>query len=172
MAVFLAISIHSRNTKASSNISSASKYSKKAYKIKSLRFSHFNIMCWGVQYIHAECQHDRKTEIVEHCEDSDQGTCILIPVHFMQITAPSLCVSCFREDEAKIDARYHGKVEVIRSKMVEYEAAQTDRQIRGRAQGTTDPNIAQLERDLVEAKKWRDRAIKVFRFEQGVWADG
>ena len=129
-------------------------------------------MCWGVQYTHTECQHDRKTEIVEYCQDSDQGTCILIPVHFTQITAPSLCVSCFREEEAKIDAHYQKKGEVIRSKMVEYEAAQTDRQIRGRARGAMDPNIARLEQDLVEAREWRDRAIKVFRFEQGVWADG
>ena len=132
-------------------------------------------MCYVIFYTHAECLHNRKFEIIENCEEhceDEEGTCILIPLHYKEITAPSLCVSCFRAEEAEIDALYQGKVAMIRSKIAEYEAAQTDRQIRGRARGAVDPNVARLERDLVEARELRDREIRNFRDEQDVWGDG
>ena len=45
-------------------------------------------------------------------------------------------------------------------------------QIRGRAQGTRDGFVAAQERELVEARERRDRAIREFRRQQNVWADG
>ena len=129
-------------------------------------------MCYGIYHTHSQCGHDKIIEIIDYCEDFEKGTCMLIPIHFKLITAPSLCISCFREKEANIDALYHGKVQMTRSKIAEYEAAQAERQIRGRARGTVDPNVAKLEQDLVEAGEWRKREIKKFRVEQDVWADG
>lgn len=129
-------------------------------------------MCYAIYYVYAECGHDKKLEIVEFCEDFGARTCMLIPVCFKQVDAPSLCVSCFREEEAMIDAKYDAMVELIRGKMTDYEAAQANRQIQGRAQGTVDSYLAQLERDLADAKKLRDLEIRSFRTEQDVWADG
>ena len=129
-------------------------------------------MCYIISYVHDDCGHEKKAELVEYCEDSEEGTCILIPVHFKEITAPSLCLSCFREQEAKIDAEYQFHVECIRRRMADYEATQADRQIRGRAQGAADPNIAELEQDLKDAKELRDLEIRMFRDRQGVWGDG
>ncbi|CAF9943683.1 MAG: hypothetical protein ALECFALPRED_000953 [Alectoria fallacina] len=129
-------------------------------------------MCYVIYHVHAECRHDKKADIVEACEDFERGPCILIPLHFKQVTAPSLCPTCFREEEARIDDEYHTRVKWIRSKMAEHEAAQADRQIRGRAQGLADSYVAMLERELASEKESRDRKIRAFRSEQDVWADG
>lgn len=123
-------------------------------------------------YVHAECGHDKKSEIAESCKDVGKETCALIPLIYKQITAPSLCVACFREEEARIDAEYYTRTEWIRCKMAEHEAAQAERQIRGRAQGTVDIYIAMLERESIREKESRDLRIRTFRSEQDVWADG
>lgn len=129
-------------------------------------------MCYVIFHVHAECGHEKKTQIVEFCENFENETCVLDPLLFKQITAPSLCVDCFREVEANIDTIYHTKIELIRRSIAEHEAAQADRQIRGRAQDTVDSYIAMLERELVCEKECRDRTIRTFRSQQGVWADG
>lgn len=129
-------------------------------------------MCYVIYHTHNECEHDRKVEVIEFCENSEEGTCVHIPVHFKRINSPSLCVSCFREEEAKIDAVYNARSEVLRRSIAEHEAAQADTQIRGRAQGPVDRYIAQLERELVGERESRDLMIQMFRSEQGVWADG
>lgn len=74
--------------------------------------------------------------------------------------------------EASIDNLYESSVEVIRHSIACYEATLEDKQIRGRARGTRDDYVAVLERELVEARKWRYRAIREFRSQQRVWADG
>lgn len=129
-------------------------------------------MCYTVYHTHAECGHNKKVEIFERCEYSEGGTCVSIPLGVKNVTTPSLCISCFREEEARIDNMYHARVEFIYRKMAEYEATQADRQIKGRAQRTVDGYIAQLERDLKDAKKERVSGIRTFRTQQGVWADG
>ena len=128
-------------------------------------------MCHVVYHIYDDCQHEKKTEIIERCEDFDRG-CRIIPVHLVEITAPSLCVRCFREVEARIDAEYEFNREHLRRRIIEYESNQEDRQIRGRAQGTNDEYVAELELRLLVWKRVRDRQIKEFREKQGVWADG
>ena len=60
----------------------------------------------------------------------------------------------------------------MRYKIAYHEGTQEDRQIRGRAQATRDAYVAVLERKLVEARERRDRAIREFRGQQNVWADG
>ena len=128
-------------------------------------------MCYALYHVHAECLHIKKVDVIEECEGSERD-CTLVPVFFKEITAPLLCLSCFREEEAKIDADYQLEVEHIRRKMAEYESTLEDRQIRGRAQGAVDSHIAELEQDLVEVKELRDLGIQAFRKTQGVWADG
>ena len=63
-------------------------------------------------------------------------------------------------------------VERIRREIAEYESTQEEIQIRGRAQGASDSNIAELEQDLVDVKEVRDLKIREFRERQDVWADG
>lgn len=123
-------------------------------------------------YTHIECQHHRKVKLVERCETFAGGNCVCLPVCIKKITAPSLCVSCFREEEADIDATYYAKIESINRTIAEHEAKQAERQIRGRAQGATDMFIAYLEQEIKDVKKERELEIKEFRTQQGVWADG
>ena len=101
-----------------------------------------------------------------------KGGCTLVPVFFKEITAPLLCLSCFREEGARIDAEYQSTVERIRREISEYESTQEEIQIRGRAHGALDTNVAELEQDMVDAKEVRDLKIREFRERQGVWADG
>lgn len=129
-------------------------------------------MCYVVIHIHDDCQHERKTDIIERCEESESSTCSQSPIHLVEITAPSLCVACFREVEARIDADYEINAEALRRKIIEYELAQEERQIRGRAQGASNEYISELEQKLMVGKRVRDRQIKEFRERQRVWADG
>ena len=129
-------------------------------------------MCYGILQRHDKCGCGKEPKVVDFCEDSQSGTCTLIPIHIKRITVPSLCIKCFREEEARIDDRYHEMVALISSKIADYEAAQSEIQIRGRSQGAADETVVRLERELLKARKWRYRAIQVFREDQGVWADG
>lgn len=129
-------------------------------------------MCYLIHHVHAECGHQKKIETIEFCSAFDQGTCAAVPISFQQITAPSLCVSCFRQKEAGIDAEYHGRVETNRRRIAEYEATLADMQVRGRARASHDDYIAELELNTVAAKRYRDVKIQIFRHEQGVWGDG
>lgn len=128
-------------------------------------------MCYALYHVHASCLHIRKVDVIEECEDSERG-CTLVPVFFKEITAPLLCLSCFREEEAKIDAEYQSTAERIRREIAEYESTLENIQIWGRAHGALDPNVADLGQDLVDAKEVRDMRISDFRESQGVWADG
>ena len=74
--------------------------------------------------------------------------------------------------EAGIDNLYESIVKAIRISIACYEESQEETQIRGRAQGTRDGYITVQERELVEAKERRDKAIREFRSQQNVWADG
>ena len=129
-------------------------------------------MCYVIHHTHNKCEHDRKVEIIDFCENFEEGTCLHILVLVKRINSPSLCVSCFREEEARIDAVYNARSEVLRRRIAEHEAAQADTQVRSRAQGPVDPDIAQLEREMVGEKELRDLRIQMFRSEQGVWGDG
>ena len=129
-------------------------------------------MCHTISHIHRQCGHPQKHEIIQLCSSSDHETCTLLPILVNQVDAPSLCISCFREVEASIDSLYESIVKANRASIACYEGTQEDKQIRGRAQGTCDDYVAALERELVEAREWRDRAIREFRSQQNVWADG
>ncbi|CAF9924333.1 hypothetical protein IMSHALPRED_006154 [Imshaugia aleurites] len=131
-------------------------------------------MCFVIDYTHAACGHLKKSEIVEACQPAEifEEDCTLIHLFSVRLMAPSLCVACFRDKEASIDDEYDSEVHTIRQEIAEYEAAQPDTQIRGRAEGSNDPYIAQLEQWIVDAKETRDRQIVWFRDMQGVWGDG
>ncbi len=67
-------------------------------------------MCYAIHHIHNKCRHYKKVEIIEDCGKVEEEPCILVPILFKYIKSPSLCVSCFREEEAKIDAVYNERV--------------------------------------------------------------
>ena len=163
--------IHAHHIKTSTFSTSPTIHKGKRKQTPS-RAEHLGTMCYVIFHVHAECEHEKKKEIVEFCEDFAKEECILVPVFFKQVTAPSLCLECFREVEADIDASYHRKTDLIRGQMAEHEATQPDRQIIGRAEATIDGYIAILERALVREKEHRDLSISRFRSQQGVWADG
>ena len=129
-------------------------------------------MCYTISHIHRQCGHPQKHEIIQLCSSSNHETCSLHPLLVTQVDAPSLCISCFREVETGIDDLYESIVKAIRVSIACYEETQEETQIRGRAQGTRDGYVAGQERELVEARERRDRAIGEFRRQQGVWADG
>ena len=129
-------------------------------------------MCHTISHIHRQCGHPQKHEIIQSCSSSDHETCPLLPILVNQVDAPSLCISCFREVEASIDSLYESIVKAVRCSIAYYEGTLEDRQIRGRAQATSDGYVAVLERELVEARERRDSAIREFRSQQNVWADG
>lgn len=123
--------------------------------------------------MHTECHHGKKTEIIDHCPDFETGTCRVVRLHTVRVSAPSLCVSCFRAEEARIDALFDEQVRLIRGKIAEYEAAQTtDRQVRGRARGAVDENVRRWEGELLKVRMRRYKEIRIFRAGQGVWGDG
>ena len=85
------------------------------------------------------------------------------------ITAPALCVGCFRRKEAAIDAQYDTIRRELRreiERIDEYLAnAQQSRVSLGNYRAECTDNI-------VQAKASRDASIRLFREEQGVWGDG
>ena len=132
-------------------------------------------MCYVIHHIHNKCRHYKKVEIIESCEKVEEGTCILVPILYKYINSPSLCVYCFREEEAKIDAVYNETAEWIRGRLAKRAAvvaAQPDRQIQVRSMGIEDLRVTRLEHLLAKEKESRDRNIQTFRSEQGVWGDG
>ncbi len=89
------------------------------------------------------------------------------------ITAPALCVGCFRRKEAAIDAQYDTIKRELRreiERIDEYLAnvffiTEQSRVALGNYRAECADNI-------VQAKASRDTSIRLFREEQGVWGDG
>ena len=148
-------------------------------------------MCYVIHHKHTECGHIKHTDIIEPCETSPDERCPLIPMHVSPITAPALCISCFRDEEARIDAYYDDLTQTIRDRIAESEKAlaqttttltmTTERQVRDsdhrggaveERRGKADSYRVQLEQDLERVKEWRRVQIAMFRADQGVWADG
>ena len=139
------------------------------------QFRQPNIMCHVIYHTHNKCKHDKKVEIIASCGNIEEGTCIHVPILYVFINSPSLCVSCFREEEAKIDAVYNEIAERIRGRIAEREAvvaAHPDRRIQVRTMGIVDLHVKRLEYALAKEKELRDEKIQAFRNEQGVWGDG
>ncbi|CAF9926318.1 MAG: hypothetical protein ALECFALPRED_003416 [Alectoria fallacina] len=65
-------------------------------------------MCLGIQHVHACCHHAKNFDVVEPCHNSATSTACtnLTTLHVITINAPALCVACYREKEAMIDAEY------------------------------------------------------------------
>lgn len=89
------------------------------------------------------------------------------------ITAPALCVRCFRQKEATIDAQY----ETIRQEL-QREIARIDESLTTALVTTGQGSIAlehyrsECKDNIAQAKASRDLSIRVFREEQNVWGDG
>lgn len=131
-------------------------------------------MCRGISYVHAECNHARKFHVIEECDSVSGIACEdLTVIHVAKITAPALCVGCFRRKEGAIDAEYEKN-----KRELEAEIARVDElfakgcvQIERSFIAVTSYR-AEGEDDILHAKASRDVSIRLFREEQGVWGDG
>ena len=99
----------------------------------------------------------------------------LTPIHTVTITAPKLCVRCFRQKEAAIDSEYKTTVHDL-----ENEIARVDEAF-AIGMALVPPEVppmtlaiyrAECKNNIVQAKATRDTSIRLFRQEQGVWGDG
>lgn len=133
-------------------------------------------MCLGVHFVHEQCQHLKKFNVVEACNQATRAGCTnLTTLHVITITAPRLCVSCFRQKEAEIDAEY----EAVKRNMKD-EIARVDLRFTVSAWGRLTEGQArnlrgyreECEDNVVQAKAARDLSIRLFRQRQGVWGDG
>ena len=128
-------------------------------------------MCLGIHYTHAGCNHSKKFEVTETCTNI---ACInLITIHIVMITAPALCVGCFRREEAAIDAEY----DTIRREL-RREIERIDEYMATALFPTQQSRVAlgnyraECKDNIVQAKASRDSRIRLFRESQGVWGDG
>ena len=133
-------------------------------------------MCPGIKYVHATCKHARKFCPIQKCNTYNGITCPnLTPVHTITITAPALCVRCFRQREAAIDVEYKTTVHDLRNEIARIDEAFAI----GIAlvppempANTLTIYRAECENNIVQAKATRDTSIRLFRQQQGVWGDG
>ncbi len=128
-------------------------------------------MCYAIHHIHNKCRHYKKVEVIEDCEKAEEGPCVLVPILFKYINSPSLCVSCFREEEAKIDAVHNEMVAQLEYAMTK-EKEWRDRKEEATIDAVYNERVAQLEYALAMEKESRGRQIQKFRSEQSVWGDG
>ena len=131
-------------------------------------------MCLGVQYVHAECQHKKKFVIIEGCDLAADHDCPnLVNLQLILVRAPRLCVQCFRQKEAEIDAEY----ETTKADL-EREIARVDERVASGGSQTEEAAVslseyrAECEDNILQAKAARDTSIRLFRQRQGVWGDG
>jgi len=130
----------------------------------------------GIIWLHCQCKHAKKFEPLDHCHlyrGQQEGHCHdeLRAVHTNWITAPTLCVPCFRKSEDKISAHWADAVasrveslEVIANILrLEDDQRRRERYLRRREN---------VEGELVDLKLERKLAIANFRSLQGVWGDG
>ncbi len=132
-----------------------------------------NKMCHGVQHIHIECQHAKKFVVTEHCPLSP-GTDCPHPVilHTVTVTAPRLCVPCFRQKEAEMDAQFEQIKAGIQTEIARVDEHFANGFLQTDASGVRIRYRADREDDILKVKRARDLSIRIFRQEQGVWGDG
>lgn len=127
-------------------------------------------MCLVIRYIHAGCNHAKKFSTVEACRSSDGIACNeLITLHVITITAPALCIDCYRQREAEIDAEYETSRRDLQSEMARLDECFATNRI---AAGSLQKYRAECEDNILQVKASRDVSIRMFRQKQGVWGDG
>ena len=131
-------------------------------------------MCLGVRYIHEECNHTKKFHVLRECNSVNGTACNnLTTIHVVIITAPALCIRCFRRKEATIDAQYETIRRELRGEIARVdEALATALVTTGQGSVALGQYRAECEDNIVQAKASRDLSIRMFRDEQGVWGDG
>ena len=130
-------------------------------------------MCMYTRFEYATCLHIRKVERVEQCAFPTSVDCMVQTEETepIKITEPQYCPDCFRAYEDIICKKYDESVGSLEAKVS---------QIKGELSGgVSSHRQALLEKhqlwalnDIDRVKAMRRKAIKEFRDEQGVWADG
>ncbi|KAL2048782.1 hypothetical protein ABVK25_010964 [Lepraria finkii] len=132
-------------------------------------------MCIGTLHIHQECLHQKKFAPIETCrsysekEDYCAGQCTVVQAVIM--SAPKLCVTCFRRVEDDIFNRHKSAI-----RAVEREIRNTSDSLSGRMPSKRREDIedhhSRLEEEVGLFKQLRMEEIAEFRAKQGVFADG
>lgn len=131
-------------------------------------------MCLGVQHIHTECNHARKFYILSPCDSANDGVCTnFTTVYTIKVTAPALCLGCFRRKEAAIDAEYENLVGDLRDEIARVDEWFAKGIVRDE-EAVRRLRVYRVEcrSDIIHAKAAWDERVRMFREEQGVWGDG
>lgn len=131
-------------------------------------------MCRGIHYIHAGCNHSKKFNAVEPCNNYNGISCSnLIPIHVLRITSPALCVVCYRQKESAIDAEYETTARDLQNEIARVDECFAKGWVRNEISAQfLDDYRDECEDNILQAKASRDTSIRLFRQEQGVWGDG
>ena len=131
-------------------------------------------MCRGIHYIHAACNHTKKFLVIEACNFVNGTACAnLTTIHIVRIAAPSLCVGCFRQKEAGIDAEYETSKRELQEEIARADVLFARGYVHTQQSFVAVTSYrAECEDNILHAKASRDVSIRLFRQEQGVWGDG
>ena len=132
-------------------------------------------MCVGTLHIHQECLHQKKFEPVETCrsfsEKEDYCTEQCTVVHAVIVSAPKLCVICFRRVEDDIFNRHKSAIRAVEREIRNISDSLSGRMPRERREDIEDRR-SRLEEEVGLFKQLRTEEIAEFRAKQGVFADG
>lgn len=139
-------------------------------------------MCKGISWIHNDCGHEKKFEVIPgmHCEVYMEiaiedrhtlGCGNLIVIHSNTIVAPALCVSCFRRVEDGVWDQCDREIVLFQDDLDTVNAA-----LVGEPHPSARKDLEAQRQEFMDVIKdlqiERKMAIADFRSRQGVWADG
>lgn len=135
-------------------------------------------------WIHLACGHEKKFEVSPegHCDvyerqpDQDHhvhGHCgfHVVAQHTNTITAPSLCVECFRQVQEDIASSYDNNINELE---LDYASlfAHLLLETHPRDRKCTERQLEILQEKKDDLKRTRNASVARLWAEQGVWADG
>lgn len=71
-------------------------------------------MCIAYQEVYLGCDHVKATVFIERCGDAENDSCNgadgITVIWIKQLSEPSLCVNCYRSQEAEIFVEYEANI--------------------------------------------------------------
>lgn len=130
-------------------------------------------MCIAYQEAYEVCDHVKATVFIERCRHAEDDSCtdVIRVIWVKQLTDPSLCVNCYRSQEAEIFTEYEADIAYHNDEIQQIE----ERVKKAPTKTTRDLlriTIAEHEttRDIEIGQ--RTEHLQMFRTSQGVWGDG
>lgn len=132
-------------------------------------------MCIAYQEAYVGCDHVKATVFIERCGDAENDSCNgadgITVIWIKQLSEPSLCVNCYRSQEAEIFVEYEANIAYHNDEIKQLE----ERAKKAPTETTRDLlRIAMAEHEKTRDKKigFRTERLQLFREGQGVWGDG